>query len=158
MEMLHAGTTTGPSPAPCSATALRKASRRVTQLYDEALTPSGLRSTQYAILSELGRRERAPPTLQELADALVMDRSALGHTLRPLERDGLIESRQSEVDRRQRLIVLTASGHAKCREARPLWNAAQRRFDRVFGEAKARALRATLLAIANDERLARAND
>ena len=53
----------------CCATALRKASRRLTQLYDNALMPSGLRSTQYAILAELGRRADEPPTVQELASA-----------------------------------------------------------------------------------------
>jgi DNA-binding MarR family transcriptional regulator len=146
-----------PSPdlsSPCSATALRKASRRITQLYDTALLPSGLRSTQYAILSELHRRSKQPPTLQELADALVMDRSALGHTLRPLERDGLVELQSSDSDRRRRHVVATASGVARYREARRLWSTAQRRFHKVFGEAEAQALRETLLSIANDERLA----
>ena len=47
----------------CFATAARKASRRLTQFYDDALEPSGLRSTQYAILTELARsgaRRRLP--------------------------------------------------------------------------------------------------
>jgi DNA-binding MarR family transcriptional regulator len=147
-----------PEPSPCAATALRKASRRLTQLYDTALAPSGLRSTQQAILSELQRRAGAPPTLQELADALVMDRSALGHTLRPLERDGLVALQPNLQDRRQRHVVLTAAGADKYREARLLWNTAQRRFHRVFGEAEAQALRGTLLLIANDERLATLKD
>jgi DNA-binding MarR family transcriptional regulator len=139
--------------SPCAATALRKASRRITQLYDTALLPSGLRSTQYAILSELQRRSTQPPTLQELADALVMDRSALGHTLRPLERDGLVELQSSAADRRRRHIVATESGIAKYREAKRMWSTAQRRFHKVFGEAEARSLRETLLSIAHDERL-----
>jgi DNA-binding MarR family transcriptional regulator len=133
---------------------MRKASRRLTQLYDTALLPSGLRSTQYSILSELQRRGSEAPTLQELADALVMDRSALGHTLRPLERDGFVELQTSEADRRRRLIVTTEAGQLKYREAKRLWNTAQRHFHKVFGEAEALALRATLLAIAEDERLA----
>jgi DNA-binding MarR family transcriptional regulator len=144
--------------SPCSATALRKASRRITQLYDMALLPSGLRSTQYAILSELHRRPKQPPTLQQLADALVMDRSALGHTLRPLERDGLVELQSSEADRRRRHVVATAEGTARYREAKRMWNAAQRRFYNVFGEAEAQALRDTLLSIAHDERLATLED
>jgi DNA-binding MarR family transcriptional regulator len=74
----------------CTATAMRKASRRLTQLYDVALAPCGIRSTQFAILAEVNRRSKEPPTMRELADALVMDRSALGHNLRPLERDELI--------------------------------------------------------------------
>ena len=86
----------------CHATALRKASRRLTQLYDEALAPTGLRSTQYAIIGELTDPTAEPPTLNQLADALVMDRSGLGHSLRPLERDGLIRLQRSSADRRAR--------------------------------------------------------
>jgi DNA-binding MarR family transcriptional regulator len=137
----------------CCSTALRKASRRVTQLYDDALAPLGLRSTQYSILMELGRRSHEPPSLQVLADALVMDRSALGHTLRPLERDGLVELQQGEADRRQRQIVLTRHGKTVLARAQPLWQSAQDRFYAVLGAQEASSLRATLLGIAADERL-----
>lgn len=142
----------------CCATAMRKASRRITQLYDVALGRSGLRSTQYAILSELNRRAKESPTLQELADALVMDRSALGHTLRPLERDGLLAMQASDEDRRRRHVVITAEGKAKYREAKQFWQKAQDRFLKVFGEHDAMRLRSTLLDIAYDERLAALND
>src|SRR6185312_769808 len=114
----------------CNATALRKASRRLTQLYDSALEPSGLRSTQFAILIELNAGWTSPPTVAELAAALVMERSALGHTLRPLERDALISLQPGE-DRRQRYVVITAKGKTKCKEGIRLWEAAQRRFEEV---------------------------
>jgi hypothetical protein len=64
--------------SPCSATAMRKATRRMTQLYDDALAPAGLRTTQYAILEALHRKADAPPSMGELAETLVLDRSALG--------------------------------------------------------------------------------
>jgi DNA-binding MarR family transcriptional regulator len=152
----------GPEPAQevsaCYATAMRKASRRLTQLYDDALEQSGLRSTQLAILAELDRRSKQPPTMAELANALVMDRSALGHNLRPLERDGLIELLEDEDDRRRRHVALTSDGKAKFREAKKLWQVAQDRFLDVFGRPEGRRLRATLLGIANDERLATLQD
>jgi DNA-binding MarR family transcriptional regulator len=141
--------------SPCNATAMRKASRRLTQLYDDALEPCGLRSTQFAILAELGRRSLEPPTMRELADALVMDRSALGHNLRPLERGELIALEESEEDRRRRHVVMTPQGKAKLKQAKRLWQTAQDRFNEVFGQSQATNLRATLLAIAYDERLAR---
>jgi DNA-binding HxlR family transcriptional regulator len=72
----------------CSCTALRKASRRISQLYDTAFAPSGLKTTQHAILAQIGRSE--PTMVGELAEALVMDSGAFAHTLKPLERDGLI--------------------------------------------------------------------
>jgi DNA-binding MarR family transcriptional regulator len=137
---------------------MRKASRRLTQLYDDALEPSGLRSTQFAILAELDRRSSEPPTIRVLADALVMDRSALGHNLRPLERDKLIALDESSEDRRRRHVVMTPRGKAKFREAKRLWQSAQDCFADVFGRAQAAELRATLLAIAYDERLATLRD
>jgi len=142
----------------CSATAIRKASRRLSQLYDDAIATSGLKTTQFAILVELARRSKQPPTMAELADALVMDRSALGHNLRPLERDGLIALEESDEDRRCRHVIATSLGKAKFREAKKLWQKAQDRFDLIFGKAKAASLRATLLEVAHDERLATLKD
>jgi DNA-binding MarR family transcriptional regulator len=141
----------------CNATALRKASRRLTQLYDSAVESSGLRSTQFALLAELGNWSGNPPTLAEFAAALVMERSALGHTLRPLEREGLIDL-QAGADRRQRYVVLTAKGKEKCKECARLWERAQRRFEEVFGRSEAASLRATLLNIAHQERLTALKD
>ena len=144
-----------PSPADlvCNAAAVRKAARRVTQLYDDALRPTGLRLTQFSLLAAVDRREEAPPTLAELARAMVIDRSALGHNLRPLARDGLVALREGLKDRRERRIVLTGPGKAKLGEARALWRLAQDRFHEVFGPEEARALRAVLNGIAHDERL-----
>jgi len=136
----------------CNAAAVRQASRRVTQLYDDALRPSGLRITQYSVLVAIDRREQ-PPTLAELAKAMVIDRSALGHNLRPLERDGLVALLEGLEDRRERRIVLTWQGKAKLREARALWQIAQDRFHEVLGPEEARALRAVLSGLAHDARL-----
>jgi DNA-binding MarR family transcriptional regulator len=141
-------------PVPCNATALRQASRRLTQLYDAALEPCGLRSTQLAILAELAYCSTDPPTLAELADALAIDRSSLGHNLRPLEREGLVVLREGVEDRRRRHIALTSKGKAKYREGLRLWRVAQDTFEHVFGRSEAATLRATLQAIAHHERLA----
>jgi DNA-binding MarR family transcriptional regulator len=140
----------------CFATAARKASRRLTQFYDDALEPSGLRSTQYAILNELSRAAQ-PPTLAELAGALIIDRSALGHNLRPLERDGYVALEAGAKDRRERRIVLTTEGQAKHQEARALWRTAQDAFIAVHGAERSESLRTALLDIAYDEHLGRAD-
>src|SRR5215510_4958428 len=66
------------SESPCIVAAMRAATRRLTQLYDEAMAPTGLRVTQFHILSELNRRSADPPTVGELAGILTMERSALG--------------------------------------------------------------------------------
>jgi DNA-binding MarR family transcriptional regulator len=123
----------------CNCTALRKASRRISQLYDTALAPSGLKTTQRAILAQIGRSERT--TVGELAEALVMDSGALAHTLKPLQRDGLIAVAVDPDDRRNRLIALTRRGRTKLAETDALWAKAQRGFEAAFGRADSEALR-----------------
>jgi DNA-binding MarR family transcriptional regulator len=146
--------TPGGRASECFATAARKASRRLSQFYDDALEPCGLRSTQYAMLNELARSAR-PPTLAELASALVSDRSAVGHNLRPLLRDGYVALEPGAGDRRERRVVLTPQGRAKQGEARELWQGAQDQFLAVHGRERSESLRAALLDIAYDARLGR---
>jgi DNA-binding MarR family transcriptional regulator len=133
----------------CNGTAMRRAMRRVSQIYDEALAPCGLRSTQRALLESIARAGR--PTMGELAASLVLDRSALAHNLKPLERERLVEVVAGEHDKRNRLVGLTEAGRAKLAQSLPLWKEAQRRFERTFGEERARELRATLDYIASPE-------
>ncbi len=129
----------------CNCTALRKASRRVSQLYDSALEPCGLRTTQRAILNHIARS--GTPPLGELAEALVMDRGALTHNLKPLERDRLVEIRVDPQDRRNRLVALTSAGRKKLEESTLLWQRAQEGFEAAFGVAKSAALRQALESV-----------
>ncbi|WP_308720805.1 MarR family winged helix-turn-helix transcriptional regulator [Komagataeibacter xylinus] len=138
----------------CNCTALRKASRRLSLMYDATLAPCGLKSTQFSILSEIERRHDKPPTMSELADAMVMDRSTLGHNLRPLERDGLIALKAADADRRWKHVHLTKKGLEKYSHAHSLWREAQHHFEGSFGRDKADHLRETLLGIAADPALA----
>ena len=138
------------SASPCITAALRAASRRLTLLYDEVMAPSGLRVTQYHILSELERRASEPPTVSELAEILTMERSALGQTLRPLERDGFIALGRDEHDGRRRPVELTAAGKGAIARGRPYWTKAHKRFERFFGGTGLAALRTTLREIAED--------
>jgi DNA-binding MarR family transcriptional regulator len=132
----------------CNCLSLRQATRRVTQLYDQALAPLDLRATQYSLLMRIGRLE--PVALNALAETLVMDRATLGHNVRPLAARGLIALRVG-TDRRSREVSLTTAGRALLAEAQKLWRRAQRAFeDEVGGEAAA-ALRAVLHHIAATE-------
>jgi DNA-binding MarR family transcriptional regulator len=134
----------------CNCAALRKAARRVSLLYDRYLARSGLTIGQYAILAEIARSAHGkPPTLTKLAQELVMDRAALSHTLKPLERDGLIRIVRAREDRRARLVYLTAAGRARAAAARQCWMEAQARFSESFGPDQAVALRALLRMVAN---------
>jgi DNA-binding MarR family transcriptional regulator len=132
----------------CNCTALRKATRRVSQLYDSALEPCGLRSTQRTILIQIARS--GTPALGELAEALVMDRGALTHNLKPLQRDGFVKISVDPQDRRNRLVALTAQGRAKLAESDALWARAQRGFEAGFGTAKSASLRKALEYLVSD--------
>lgn len=136
----------------CYATAMRKASRRLTALYDEVMAPSGLRSTQYAILRTI--TASSPISINELGEALVMDRSAVGHSLRPLQRDGLISLDRDSTDRRSVNVTLTAEGRRRFEEATVFWRSAQERVAEVMGSRQADQLRGRLLRLAGDDRLA----
>jgi DNA-binding MarR family transcriptional regulator len=123
----------------CNCLAIRQAARHVSQFYDQLLAPSGLRATQFAILSRLQRG--GPMTINELAAKLVMDRTTLGRNLLPLEREGLVEIGPGATDRRRREVRLSAAGAARLAAARRGWAQAQKRFDAVFGPERATALR-----------------
>jgi len=140
--------------SPCTCGSLRKASRRVSQFYDTALAPLGIKSTQYSILSEVARgRVEGPVTMRELATSMVMDRSTLGHNLKPLERDDLVALRSSTDDRRKRYVELTRKGKSTLQRARRLWRRAEGRFEKIFGKEPAAELRAVLLSIAANKEL-----
>jgi DNA-binding MarR family transcriptional regulator len=138
----------------CTCGSLRKASRRVSQFYDMALAPIGIKSTQYAILSAVDRgSHKGEVSMCELATTMVMDRSTLGHNLKPLERDDLVLLRLAIDDRRKRYVELTKKGRSTLQRARRLWRNAEGRFEMIFGKEPAAELRRVLLRIAGHKDL-----
>jgi DNA-binding MarR family transcriptional regulator len=133
----------------CSYGALRRATRGIGQLYDEAIVSAGINAAQYNLLSAISRLDA--PTQSELAVDMVMDLSALGHTLKPLIRDGWVEARKDNEDARRRRIALTSAGKAKLQEAQALWKRAQSRFDLLVGRAVSKELRELLDKISDPE-------
>jgi DNA-binding MarR family transcriptional regulator len=134
-----------PVPTPCFCNALRQASRAVSRLYDEELRSAGLRTTQYSLLSLLGRvgevRQR------ELSGQTLLDETTLTRALRPLVEGGWVAIRAGE-DRREKLVALTAAGVAKLEEARPAWERAQERMQSLLAEGVWQELMAVLPDVA----------
>jgi DNA-binding MarR family transcriptional regulator len=128
---------------------LRKATRRLSRLYDTAVAPSGLKTTQAAILAEIDRSQPCP--VGELADKLVMDSGALTHTLKPLERDGFIAFETDTRDRRNRLVTLTAPGRAKLAETQALLAEAHKSFETAVGQSESAALRNALHKLISED-------
>lgn len=132
----------------CHCTAMRKASRRITQLYDQALAPTGMKITQRAILAQIRRSQ--PATMGALAEELVMDPGGLAHTLKPLVRDGLVRINTDPQDRRNRSIRLTAAGKAALKQSDALWEIANLSFERQFTGGQAKALREAIGLLISD--------
>ncbi len=132
----------------CNNATLRKAARRLGKLYDETLAPSGLRATQYVLITQIGAL--GTPTMAELAKSLLMDLSATRHSLGPLIRDRLVKVRVDTNDRRVKRVALTAAGVARSAEAGKLWRQAQDCFEMAFGSARAAKLRDELGVVTSD--------
>lgn len=131
----------------CACLALRQAARRVTQLYDHHLAGVGLRVTQFSMLARLAHD--GPASIRDFAAAMVMDRTTLTRNLKPLERDGLVETRTDPRDRRGRLVALTAAGRARLAQAVAAWAEAQTAFEHGYGLAEARTLHRMLRGVSS---------
>ncbi|WP_020653111.1 MarR family winged helix-turn-helix transcriptional regulator [Massilia niastensis] len=129
---------------PCYCSALRQASRYLTSYYDQVLSGTGLRVTQFSILAKL---LRAQTNVNQLARAMVMDRTTLARNLQPLVREELVSIRPSALDRRERVIELTGRGREVIEGAMPAWERAQQQFAERFGALEVEQLRAMMAAV-----------
>ena len=127
----------------CACLNVRKAARAVTQLFDEVLQPTGLRSTQFNLLVAVALTGEAPVT--RLAEALVMDRTTLTRNLKPLASQGLLTI-DAGIDRRRHLVRLTERGRQALATALPYWEQAQNQVITRLGHKQWQALLAELKA------------
>ena len=114
---------TEPAEVICVCATARMAARSLTRIYDRALEPAGIRTTQFSVLARL--LEEGPLPLTHLAGRLAMDRTTLARDLGPLERRGLVAISVG-ADRRVRMAALTPAGRRLVDEVRPLWKQVQR--------------------------------
>jgi DNA-binding MarR family transcriptional regulator len=117
-------------PLACMCASFRRASRVLTQHYDAALRPLGLRATQFTLLQALSLvGEISQGTLGEI---LAIDSTTLTRTLAIMERQGWIGSQPGE-DRRERLLSLSKAGRAEYNRALPHWEKVQQELRAQFG-------------------------
>ena len=126
----------------CTAARVRKASRRVSQIYDRELEPYDLTVTQFGLLAQL----RAAPgvTIGALAERMVMDATTVSRNLRPLERRDLVAAETDRDDGRVRKLKLTPQGRAALDRAMTGWRAAQDHIATALGADEMKALNAAL--------------
>jgi len=128
-------------PRGCTNFKLRQLTRRVTQHYDRVVAASGLKTTQYSLLSQMEHLGPARPS--DLAAAMAMDNSTLTRNLQPLVASGWAEIGPGE-DGRSRRVAITARGRAKRLEAQREWKRAQLALNERLGAGRVAALHALL--------------
>jgi DNA-binding MarR family transcriptional regulator len=131
-----------PKTSGCTCMRLRKASRRLSQIYDHSLEAAGMTVTQYGLLGHLAKFDGIG--IGALAEKLIMDPTTLTRNLRPLERQGFVVTKSDRRDKRSRCLHLTASGRAAFESAKPAWVRAQRHIEQALGGAETSALNAAL--------------
>jgi DNA-binding MarR family transcriptional regulator len=118
----------------------------MTEIYDQALAPSGLKITMFRVIRRLS--EAGAPTISELAKIVSLDRSSLGRNLKVLEREQFVSLSGGE-DERSKVVQLTRKGKAALASAMPLWRAVQKRMKSNLGAEQDAVFR--VLAIVNAE-------
>lgn len=111
-------------PMDCVSYRLRRVARVTAKSYDNALRPSGLRTTQFTLLAALN--QRGDTNIGELSEWLAIDATTLTRNLAILVRRGLVENTPAD-DARVRNVRLTDRGNDIYEEALPLWREAQQR-------------------------------
>jgi DNA-binding MarR family transcriptional regulator len=118
-------------PLPCMCASLRRAARALSQIYEDALRPTGLRATQFTILQTLSIAGEV--TQGELGQILAMDSTTLTRTLTIMGRRGWIAKRRGE-DRREWRMRLSKAGETQFKHALPQWESAQKQVRRQLGD------------------------
>lgn len=116
---------------PCACANLRRASRVVTQLYEQAMLPTGIRATQFTLLQALALARNI--SQGGLGELLGLDSTTLTRMLSLLRRRGWIQARRGK-DRRQWRLSLSKEGRLVYQLATPYWQSAQRRLRRALGD------------------------
>lgn len=116
---------------PCMCANFRRTGRALTQLYDEALRPAGLRGTQFTMLQAFSLAGGV--TQRELGRILAMDSTTLTRTLTIMSRNGWI-AKQRGKDRREWRMQLSKAGEIQFKKALPYWEKAQKDLRRKLGD------------------------
>ncbi|MDF1635019.1 MarR family winged helix-turn-helix transcriptional regulator [Mycoplana sp. MJR14] len=128
----------------CHCILLRKASRKVSSYYDEALAPLGVNIGQFSLLRNVNRL--APVSLTDLAARVELDRSTVGRNAKVLERMGMVAIGHGE-DQREAVLTITELGRAILTQGAPLWDGVQEDIESRLGPDKTRQLQELLAAL-----------
>ncbi len=125
------------APRGCTNLKLRQLTRLATSHYESFLGATGLKITQYSLLSFVVRL--APMRAGDLAAAMKLSASALSRSLQPLVQLGLVTVSPG-ADARSRIIDATVAGHATREAAAREWKRAQLALNERLGAERVAAL------------------
>ena len=124
-------------PRGCTNLKLRQLSRLVTRHYERHFAETGLKITQYSLLSHVV--SLAPIRSGDLAAAMKLSPSALSRNLQPLLAKRLVDVAPGE-DARSRIVEATVAGHAVRASAQRDWKRAQLALNERLGVERVAAL------------------
>lgn len=114
----------------CIAVRLRLLNRVISNLYDDALRPLGVKVSQFNILVVTAKLDLAPPT--RVCAILQLDTSTLSRNVERMRSQGWLEVVAGE-DARRQPFRLTAKGRRLLQRAVPAWEQAQRKAGQLLG-------------------------
>ena len=145
-------------PQGCTSFKVRQLMRRVSQHYDAELGHSGLKTTQYSLLSHVLKLGPLRPV--DLAAAMKMTASTLSRNMQPLIAAGWLTT-GAGADARSRLVQITPEGIAKRLEGQKHWKVAQQTLNDRLGVERVVALHTLIddaLGLMGDDMPAASND
>jgi DNA-binding MarR family transcriptional regulator len=123
----------------CYSLATRQFSRLLGRIYQKHLDPTSISAGDFAVMEFLSQNSEM--TMNDLAAELVMERTTLVRTLKPLQAKGLVVTKPDPTESRRLFISLTPLGEAKRQEALPHWAMAQGEVEQLIGKSVAQQLR-----------------
>ncbi|WP_349670774.1 MarR family winged helix-turn-helix transcriptional regulator [Lacrimispora sp.] len=134
----------------CACRSLRMTTRVITQYYDKALRISGLKSPQFALLTDICSRENGI-SVNELANQAMMDQTTVTRNVEILRKKGYVDVKTEDADSRKKCITVSETGKEKLALAMPHWQEAQSRLEQIVGKEQYDELLKTLSVLRNLE-------
>ena len=125
----------------CVCNRFRRAARLTSKIYDRALKPTGLRTSQFTLLGTL--TYDGPLSIGKLSDLTATDGTTLTRNLEVLVRRGLVEDVAAD-DARLRVVAITDLGKQTWVAAVPLWREAQEQVLEAIGSKRWTEMRVEL--------------
>lgn len=117
----------------CACRSLRMTTRVITQYYDKALRISGLKSPQFALLTDICSRENGI-SVNELANQAMMDQTTVTRNVEILRKKGYVDVNTVDTDSRKKCITVSETGKEKLALAMPHWQEAQSKLEQIVGK------------------------